>query len=100
MKLKKAMKLYPIIFEPKTVTTNPVWRLADKYIMYLKKAGEWRAPLILFNSKREAVAWLIEGAEKKPESECRTFVEYICPCCGIKLGHYHISNKKVEVTIK
>lgn len=95
MKLKKAMKLYPI--KVNNDLGSPVYELGSRSIKsQALSPGKWmqaRTQNATEYTEKEAVAWLIEGAEKKQApfsmvsmlsgSSVISTCWSKCPICGV-----------------
>ena len=74
MKIKKAMRKYPIVKTEEDDMKVAYWSLGNKKI-FKTQFGNWFGANIALssviekfhNSKKQAVAWLIEGATKNPK---------------------------------
>ena len=76
MKLKKALKLFPIKVMPETDTLYEGFELNGKVIYYSPLDKQWFSggDDSIFGTEKQAVEWLIEGADRKPQQVTKTQV--------------------------
>jgi len=89
VKLKKAMKLYPIEVLEGLRYRYTHYKLNDREIFQTEEG--WEAINWAFRKEKEAVAWLIEGAEERLPDYVVAEISFgglpevcpgICPHCG------------------